>query len=78
MKEVKVLGPGCQKCQELMKQTELAVQELGLECSVEKITDIQQIVSYGVIMTPALVVDGQVKVTGKVPSLDDIKGMISQ
>lgn len=78
MKEVKVLGPGCPKCQELMKQTELAVQELGLECSVEKITDIQQIVSYGVIMTPALVVDGQVKVTGKVPSLDDIKGMISQ
>jgi small redox-active disulfide protein 2 len=77
VKEVKVLGPGCPKCQELMKQTELAVQELGLECSVEKVTDIQQITSYGVMMTPALVVDGEVKVTGKIPALDDIKGMIA-
>lgn len=78
MKEIKVLGPGCPKCRELMKQTELAVTELGLDCSVEKVTDIQQITSYGVIMTPALVVDGQVRVTGKVPSLDDIKNLISQ
>ena len=76
MKEVKVLGPGCPKCQELMKQTEKAVNELGLQCSVEKITDIQQITSYGVMMTPALVVDGKVKVTGKVPALDDLKKML--
>lgn len=76
MKEVKVLGPGCPKCQELMVQTQKAVEELGLECSVEKVTDIQQITSYGVMMTPALVVDGQVKVTGRVPSRDDIKKMI--
>lgn len=76
MKEVKVLGPGCPKCQELMKQTELAIEELGLECSVEKITDIMEITTYGVMMTPALVVDGQIKVVGKVPSLDDIKGML--
>ncbi|MBD3403139.1 thioredoxin family protein [candidate division GN15 bacterium] len=78
MKEVKVLGPGCPKCQELMAQTQKAIQELDLECSVEKVTDIQQITSYGVMMTPALVVDGEVKVTGKVPSLDDIKTMIGQ
>lgn len=78
MKEVKVLGPGCPKCQELLKQTEKAVKELGLDCSVEKVTDIQQITSYGVMMTPALVVDGQVKVTGKVPSLDDIKKLIGK
>ena len=77
MKEVKVLGPGCPKCAQLMKQTEQAVQELGLECSVEKITDIQQITNYGVMMTPALVVDGQVKVYGKVPSLDDLKKMLT-
>ncbi|UCC45336.1 MAG: TM0996/MTH895 family glutaredoxin-like protein [Candidatus Zixiibacteriota bacterium] len=77
MKEVKVLGPGCPKCEHLMKQTEQAVQELGLECSLEKVTDIQQITSYGVMMTPALVVDGQVKVTGKVPSLDDLKEMLT-
>lgn len=78
MKEVKVLGPGCPKCQELMAQTEKAVKELGLDCSIEKVTDIQQIISYGVMMTPALVVDGQVKVIGKVPSLEDIKKMIGQ
>jgi len=76
MKEVKVLGPGCPKCVQLMKQTEQAIQELGLACSVEKVTDIQQITSYGVMMTPALVVDGQVMVTGKVPALNDLKKML--
>ncbi len=76
MKEIKVLGPGCPKCVQLMKQTEQAIQELGLACSVEKVTDIQQITSYGVMMTPALVVDGQVKVTGKIPALDDLKKML--
>ena len=77
MKDIKVLGTGCPKCEQLLKQTEQAAQELGLECSVEKVNDIQQITSYGVMMTPALVVDGQVKVTGKVPSLDDLKKMLS-
>ena len=76
MKDVKVLGPGCAKCVELMKQTELAIRELNLECSLEKVTDIDKIISYGVMMTPALVVDGIVKVSGKVPSLEDIKKMI--
>ena len=78
MKEIKVLGTRCPKCQELMKQTERAVQELALDCTVEKVTDIQKITSYGVMMTPALVVDGHVKVSGKVPPLDDIKEMIGQ
>ena len=77
MKDVKVLGPGCPKCEELMKQTQAAVRELGLECSLAKVTDIQEITTYGVMMTPALVVDGQVKVSGKVPSLDDIKTMLA-
>jgi small redox-active disulfide protein 2 len=77
MKEVKVLGPGCPKCVQLMKQTEQAIQELSLECSVEKITDIQKITSFGVMMTPALVVDGEIKVTGKVPSMDDLKKMLT-
>ncbi len=77
MKEVKVLGPGCPKCVQLMKQTEQAIQELSLECSVEKITDIQKITGFGVMMTPALVVDGEIKVTGKVPSLDDLKKMLT-
>ncbi len=77
MKKVKVLGPGCPKCEELMKQTQAAVDELGLDCHFEKVTDIMTITSYGVMMTPALVVDGQVKVSGKVPSLDDLKKMLS-
>ena len=77
MKDVKVLGPGCSKCQELLKRTQQTVRELALDCSVEKVTDIQEITSYGVMMTPALVVDGQVKVTGKVPSLDDLKKMLA-
>ena len=77
MKEIKVLGPGCAKCLELMKQTEQAVSELNLEYSVEKITDIDNILSYGVMMTPALVVNGEVKATGKVPSLDEIKKLIA-
>ena len=76
MKEIKVLGPGCPKCQELMQQTEQAVSELNLECTVEKITDIDKILGYGVMMTPALVVNGEVKVTGKVPSVDEIKKLI--
>lgn len=77
MKKLKVLGPGCPKCEELMKQTQAAVDELGLQCDLEKVTDIMTITSYGVMITPALVVDGQVKVSGKVPSLDDLKKMLS-
>ena len=77
MKKVRVLGPGCPKCEELMKQTQAAVEELGLECDLEKVTDIMEITTYGVMMTPALVVNGQVKVSGKVPSLDDLKKMLS-
>ena len=77
MKEVKVLGPGCPKCEELMKQTQAVVDELGLDCRVEKVTDIMTITSYGVMITPALVVDGQVKVSGKVPSVDELKKMLS-
>ena len=77
MKKIEVLGPGCPKCRELISRTELAVSELGLDCVVEKVTDIVAITDYGVMMTPALVVDGEVKVTGKVPSLEDIKTMIS-
>jgi len=77
LKTVRVLGPGCAKCEQLMKQTEQAVAEIGLACDLKKITDIQEITTYGVMMTPALVVDGEVKVVGKVPSLEDLKRMLS-
>ncbi len=76
MKDVKVLGPGCAKCQELLSQTQRAARELGLDCTVQKVTDIREITKYGVMMTPALLVDGQVKVSGKVPSLDDLKKLL--
>ncbi|MDF1543706.1 MAG: thioredoxin family protein [bacterium] len=78
MKEVKVLGPGCAKCQELMKKTESAVKELELSCEVEKITDIVEISSFGVMMTPALVINGKVVVSGRVPSVDELKQFLNE
>lgn len=73
MRVVQVLGTGCAKCEKLKKNTEQAIQELGVAAQVEKVTDINKITSYGVMMTPALVVDGQVKIVGKVPSAEEIK-----
>jgi len=77
MRQVKVLGPGCRKCEELLKQTRAAIDELGLDCDIEKVTDIMAITSCGVMMTPAIVVDGEVKASGRVPSLDELKRMLS-
>jgi small redox-active disulfide protein 2 len=77
MKDIKVLGPGCPKCSRLEEQTRMAARQLGLDCKIEKITDIQEIISYGIMMTPALVVDGAVKVYGRVPDIEDIKKLIS-
>lgn len=76
MKEIKVLGPGCQKCRELMDLTEQAVNELGLECEISKITDIKEIIRFGVMFTPALVIDDEVKLTGRVPSLAEMKRLL--
>ena len=76
MKLVQILGTGCTKCETLKKNTEQAIQELGLEAKVEKITDIMKITSFGVMMTPALAVDGQVKVVGKVPTAEEIKAYL--
>lgn len=76
MKEIKILGPGCMKCVQLYNNTKSAVDELQLECNIEKVTDIQKIMDYGVMMTPALVVDGEVKTSGKVPSVEEIKKML--
>lgn len=73
MKEVKVLGPGCPKCEQLRKNVEQAVAESGVECAVEKITDMLRMSEYGVMITPALVVDGEVKSVGKVLSAEDVK-----
>ncbi len=70
---LEILGPGCMKCQTLAQNTEAAAKALGIDYQIQKVTDINQIMAHGVMMTPALVVDGQVKVVGKVPSVDEIK-----
>ena len=76
MKLVQVLGPGCAKCAKLKENAELAVTELGLEASVEKIDDINVITGFGVMMTPALVIDGEVKAVGRVCTSDEIKQLL--
>ena len=68
-----VLGPGCTKCKKLAEATEQAARDLGLEYQLSKITDLDQILAYRVMLTPALVVDGTVKVTGRVPSVEELK-----
>ena len=73
MKKIQILGTGCPKCKKLAENTETAAKALGIECAIEKVTDINEILKFGVMLTPALVVDGQVKVAGKVPSADEIK-----
>jgi small redox-active disulfide protein 2 len=77
MKKLQVLGPGCPKCIELAKRTDEAAKASGVDYELEKISELKAIMSFGVMMTPALVVDGQVKVVGKVPSVDEIKKLIS-
>ena len=77
MKKLQILGTGCAKCEKLAENTESAVKELGLEYELEKVTDIMEIMKFGVMMTPALAVDGEVKVVGKVPSSDEIKNLLT-
>lgn len=70
---IKVLGSGCMNCKKLESNIRKAVEELGINASIEKVTDFKDIVSYGVMATPALVVDEKVKIMGKVPSVDQLK-----
>jgi small redox-active disulfide protein 2 len=75
--KLQILGTGCAKCNALTMTTEKAAQALGLPYELEKVTDLKQIMAFGVMMTPALVVDGKVKFSGKVPSVDEIKTMLA-
>jgi small redox-active disulfide protein 2 len=77
MRLLQVLGTGCAKCSKLKENAETAAKELGVEALVEKIEDINQITSFGVMMTPALAIDGEVKAVGKVLSVEDIKKMLA-
>jgi small redox-active disulfide protein 2 len=76
MKKIQILGTGCPKCKKLYECAEQAAKELGLEYELEKVTQINDIMKFGVMITPALVVDGKVKSVGKVPSIEEIKKMI--
>jgi small redox-active disulfide protein 2 len=72
-----VLGPGCARCKTLAQLTEQAVKELGITAEINKVTDLKQIMAFGVMMTPALAVNGTVKLAGRVPSLDEIKKLLA-
>jgi len=76
MKKIQILGTGCAKCQKLSDHTKQAADNLGIEYEMEKVTDINQIMGFGVMTTPGLVIDGQVVVAGKVPSPADIEKML--
>ena len=73
---IQVLGTGCNKCRTLYEAAKKAVQETGVEAQVEKVEDIQQIMAFELIMTPGLVINGEVKVAGRLPSVDEIKKLI--
>jgi small redox-active disulfide protein 2 len=74
--KIQILGGGCPKCHKLAEHAEAAARELGLDYEIEKVTDLNDIMAFGVMMTPALAVDGQVKSVGKVLSIDQIKELI--
>ncbi len=76
MKRLQVLGTGCPKCKKMAENAEAAAKALGIEYTLEKVTDINEIMKFGVMMTPALAVDGQVKVVGKVPDAEAIKALL--
>ena len=75
--EIKVLGPGCPKCQQAEKVVKEAVAEAGVDAQVEKVTDTMEIAGYGVFGTPAVVVDGNVKSVGKIPKKEEVKSWIA-
>jgi len=76
LKKIQILGTGCPKCKKLTENAEAAAKELGIEYEIEKVSEINDIIDFGVMMTPALAVDGEVKVVGKVPSVDEVKKII--
>jgi len=76
MKKIQILGTGCPKCKKLAENAESAAEQAGIEYELEKVTEINDIMKFGVMVTPALAVDGQVKTVGKVPSPDEIKKML--
>ena len=78
MKKLHILGSGCAKCNHLMEVTTKASEELALDCEIEKVTDFMRFADFGVMVTPALVVDGEVKISGRVPPIEEMKKLLSE
>lgn len=76
MKTIQILGTGCSKCNKLAEATKQAAEAIGMEYKLEKVTDMMRFADFGVMITPAMAVDGDVKVSGRVPSLDELKKML--
>ena len=76
--EIKVLGPGCAKCEQTEKIVKEAISETGVDAHITKVTDVMEIAKHGVFVTPAVVVDGEVKSVGKVPSEEEVKAWIEK
>jgi small redox-active disulfide protein 2 len=77
MTKIQILGSGCAKCRQLTAVAEQAAQDLGLQYELEKVTDVNRYAEFGVMFTPALVVDGVVKLSGKVPSFDEARRLLA-
>ena len=78
MKKIRILGTGCPKCKQLAANAEAAARELGVEYELVKVTDVNEIVRFGIMMTPALVIDGDVKSAGEVLSVEEIKDLLAR
>jgi small redox-active disulfide protein 2 len=77
MKKLQILGTGCPKCKKLYEITAQAVKELGIDAEISKVEDINEIIKFNVMMTPALAIDGEVKIAGRIPKIEELKKLIS-
>jgi small redox-active disulfide protein 2 len=77
MKKIQILGTGCPKCKKMFEAAQMAVKDAAIDAELSKVEDINEILKFGVMMTPALVIDGEVKVVGRVPRPEEIKTMLA-
>jgi small redox-active disulfide protein 2 len=76
--DIKILGPGCQRCEQTAANVKEAIAEAGISAQIEKVTNAMEIAGYGVMGTPAVVIDGEVKCVGKIPSKEDVKAWVQK
>jgi len=76
MKKIEILGTGCMKCKRLQKNVEIAVKEMGIDAEIRKVDDITEIMDRGVMLTPALAVDGEIKISGRVADVNELKEIL--